>query len=79
MTGNQLQITVRHEEETQHKDKEGYRSEFRYRPLSRTLKLPAAVDPGEVKASYTDGILEIRVPVPDQGSPETRKVPIFRT
>lgn len=79
VTGNQLQITVRHEEKTQHKDKEGYRSEFRYGTLSRTLTLPAAVDPGGVKASYTDGILEIRVPVPDQGSPETRKVSIVRT
>jgi HSP20 family molecular chaperone IbpA len=32
-----------------------------------------------VKASYTDGVLEIRVPGPEQGSPETQKVPIART
>lgn len=79
VTGNQLQITVRHEEKTQHKDKKGYRSEFRYGTLSRTLTLPASLDPEEVKASYTDGILEIRVPSPEQGTPETRKVPIART
>lgn len=75
VTGNQLQITVRHEEKTQPEDIKGYRSEFRYGTLSRTLTLPAAVDPGEVKASYTDGVLEIRVPVPEQGSPETQKAP----
>ncbi len=79
VTGNQLQITVRHEEKTQHKDMEGYRSEFRYGTLSRTLTLPATVDPGEVKASYTDGILEIRVPAPERETRETRKVPIVRT
>jgi HSP20 family protein len=78
VTGNQLELTVRHEEKTEHKDKEGYRSEFRYGTFSRTVTLPAAVDPGEVKASYTDGILEIRVPLPEQGSPENRKIHISR-
>jgi HSP20 family protein len=78
VTGSHLELTVRHEEKTEHKDKEGYRSEFRYGTFSRTVTLPAAVDPGEVKASYTDGILEIRVPLPEQGSPENRKIPISR-
>jgi len=78
VTGNQLELTVRHEEKTEHKDKEGYRSEFRYGTFSRTVTLPAAVDPGEVKASYADGILEIRVPLPEQGSPENRKIHISR-
>lgn len=78
VTGNQLELTVRHEEKTEHKDKEGYRSEFRYGTFSRTVTLPVAVDPGEVKASYTDGILEIRVPLPEQGSPQNRKIPISR-
>ncbi|MGY4541331.1 HSP20 family molecular chaperone IbpA [Arthrobacter sp. UYNi723] len=59
-------------------DKEGYRSEFPYGTFSRTVSLLSAIDPGEVKASYTDGILEIRVPLPEQGTPENRKVPISR-
>ncbi|MET3922455.1 Hsp20/alpha crystallin family protein [Arthrobacter sp. UYEF20] len=78
LTGNELQITVRHEEKTEHKDKEGYRSEFRHGTFSRTVSLPAAVDPGDVTASYTDGILEIRVPVPEQGPREGRKVLVTR-
>ncbi|GAC1367962.1 MAG: hypothetical protein NVS2B15_08800 [Pseudarthrobacter sp.] len=46
VTGNQLELTVRHEEKTEHKDKEGYRSECRYGTFSRTVTLPTAVDPG---------------------------------
>jgi HSP20 family protein len=44
-------LTVHHEEKTEHKDKAGYRSEFRHGAFSRTVTLPAPVDPGEVKAS----------------------------
>ena len=29
LAGNQLEISVRHEEKAEHKDKDGYRSEFR--------------------------------------------------
>ncbi len=40
-----------------------YRSEFRYGQFTRTLPLPAGAGPEDVKASYDDGILEIRLPM----------------
>lgn len=76
--GSQLQIKVQHEEKAEHKDKTGYRSEFRYGNFSRTLTLPAAVPEEDVKASYTDGILEIRIPVPEEVTGGPRKVPVSR-
>ena len=63
LAGNQLQITVRREEKSEHKDREGYRSEFRFGTFSRTVSLPAPVNQEDISASYTDGVLEVRVPL----------------
>ncbi|WP_258803693.1 Hsp20/alpha crystallin family protein [Pseudarthrobacter sp. NS4] len=78
MTGDQLRITVRHEEKSEHTGKEGYRSEFRYGTFSRAVTLPGAADQSDVKATYIDGILEVRVPLPEQEDTGKRKIPIVR-
>jgi HSP20 family protein len=79
LTGDELRIDVRHEEKSEHKDKRGYRSEFRYGTFSRTVNLPAAVDEKDIRASYTDGILEVRIPVPEQSEKQSRKIPVSRS
>src|SRR5579864_1168575 len=58
-----LHISAHREEKSETKSKDGYRSEFRYGSFARTLQLPAGMDEDTVKATYTDGVLEIRVPV----------------
>jgi HSP20 family molecular chaperone IbpA len=59
----------RHEEEhTRH------RTEFRYGLLQRSIRLPAYADADKTKASYTDGILTVTVPL--TAPPAGRKVPI---
>ena len=75
---DQLQIVVRREEKSEHKSKAGYRSEFRYGTFSRTVTLPAGVQQDDVRASYNDGVLEVRIPVPEESAPSTRKVPVVR-
>lgn len=79
LTGDELHINVRHEEKSEHKDKRGYRSEFRYGTFSRSVTLPAAVDEKDIRASYADGILEVRIPVPEQQESQPRKIPIARS
>ncbi|WP_258805752.1 Hsp20/alpha crystallin family protein [Pseudarthrobacter sp. NS4] len=76
LTGDELRIDVRHEEKSEHKDKSGYRSEFRYGTFSRTVALPGAVKEEDIRASYTDGILEVRIPVSEQQERPSRKIPI---
>jgi HSP20 family protein len=80
LVGNELRIHVRHEEKTEHKGKEGYRSEFRYGTFSRTVSLPGPVSQDDIRATYDDGILEVRIPVPEEtAGTSSRKIPISRT
>lgn len=46
-----------------------YRHELDWSPLSRRIALPGIVDDAEVQAQLTDGILRVRVPVPEQAKP----------
>jgi len=47
-----------------------------YGSFSRTLPLPAEVKPDEARASYQNGILEIRMPKTEKGRKMAHNVPI---
>ena len=64
-----LHIRAEREERAEQKEKDSYRTEFRYGSFSRTLPLPEGVTGDDVTATYKDGVLEVRVPVPAQPSP----------
>ena len=51
-----------------------YRFERRFGSFSRTIGLPAGVGEGDVKADYSDGVLEVRVAKPK--APEPRRIQI---
>jgi HSP20 family protein len=78
VTDNVLTIDARREEKAEHKDKDGYRSEFRYGTFSRSVSLPPGARQEDVQASYTDGVLEVRIPVPEQPEPSSRRIPVSR-
>jgi HSP20 family protein len=44
--------------------------------MSRTLPLPEGVSESDIAATYKDGILEIRVPVPERTQAEPTKIEI---
>ena len=68
------------EERTEDKRPEGYRSEFHYGSLTRSIRLPEGATEADVKATYKDGILEVRVPAPKPAAPATgTKIPISRS
>jgi HSP20 family protein len=72
-----LHIQAERTETTEHKEKGGYRTEFRYGSFARDIPLPSGSQDADVKASYRDGVLEVRVPVVEK--PETRaKIPVSR-
>lgn len=74
-------VTIRaHREETsEHKNKRGYRSEFRYGELVRQIALPEGASVDDIHAQYTDGILEVRLPCPESQEPVKTKVPVSRS
>lgn len=75
-----LQIRAERQEQNEQKDKDGYRSEFRYGSFFRTLPLPQDVKEEDIKASYKDGVLEVRAPLPERALAESKgtKLPISR-
>ncbi len=72
-----LRIRAERRERKEEKDKGRYRSEFRYGSFTRTVPLAADVDEADVKATYKDGILEVRLPI-DRQKVEAKKIPVQR-
>jgi HSP20 family protein len=70
-----LRIHGERREESQHDDEAGFRSELRYGAFTRVLPLPAGASESDVKATYEDGFLEVRIPV-DAETAAARKVPV---
>jgi len=73
-----LHIRAHREEKSEHKEKESYRSEFRYGSFDRTIPLPRGSTLDAVKASYSDGVLEVRVPMAKEEKVTRTRVPITR-
>jgi len=69
-------LTISGERKTEHENKdEGYyRLERAFGGFSRSLTLPDGVDPTAVQAHFDRGVLEVRIPKPEQKKP--RKVQI---
>ena len=69
-------LTISGERKSEHEDrKEGYyRVERAYGAFHRQLTLPEGIDPDAVQASFDKGVLEVRIPKPEERKP--RKVQI---
>jgi HSP20 family protein len=69
-------LTISGERKTEHEErKDGYvRVERASGSFSRSLVLPDGVDPDSVKAQFNSGVLEVRIPKPEQ--PKPRRVAI---
>lgn len=79
VVNDELVIQAHKTESHQHKGRHEYRSEFRYGTLTRMIPVPKGVDGAGITASYKDGVLEVRVPLPETTSLESaHRVPIQR-
>ena len=73
-----LHIRAERRSETTTDDKSGYRSEFQYGSFERFMQMPPGATESDVTATYTDGILEVRVPI-DTTEAQSRRVPVVRS
>jgi HSP20 family protein len=48
------------------KEENYYRKERSYGKFQRSFRLPADVDPDKIKAEFKDGVLQVKVPKPEQ-------------
>src|ERR687888_80295 len=67
---NILTVTGERERVSEHSNDRFYRFERRFGQFSRSVTLPAGVKEDEIKADYKDGVLEIRVPKPEEQKPK---------
>jgi HSP20 family protein len=64
-------LTISGERAAEHesKDEGYYRLERAFGAFSRTLQLPKGIDPEAVSASFDRGVLEVRIPKPEERKP----------
>ncbi|MFI5047693.1 MAG: Hsp20/alpha crystallin family protein [Acidimicrobiia bacterium] len=77
VSDNTLLLSAERRQESKTEEKGRFRSEFSYGSFSRRVPLPVGATADDVKATYKDGILEVRIPV-NRSEAEARKVPIQR-
>lgn len=73
-------LTIKAERREEKKEEhEGHTmSEFRYGSFVRTLRVPREASLDQVVATYQDGILVIKVPLPKAPEPTVTRVPVTR-
>jgi HSP20 family protein len=75
-----LHIVAERQTEETDEDRHFHRRELRYGSFARTVALPEGADGSAIKASAKDGILEVRVPMPEPTPAEpSHQVPIEHT
>ena len=65
-----LTVSGERERTSEHPGDRFYRFERRFGAFSRSVTLPNGVQDDEIKASYADGVLEVRVPKPEEPKPK---------
>ena len=67
---NVLTVSGQREREEKQTGERFYRYERRFGSFQRSVALPAGVNEADIKATYTNGVLEIRVPKPEEQKPK---------
>lgn len=64
-----LTVTATRERQAEEAGERFYRFERRSGTFSRAVGLPSGVDESRIRATYADGVLEVRVPKPVEAQP----------
>ena len=64
-----LTVSGERQKATEERGDRFYRFERRYGSFARAVGLPAGVDDAKIAASYVNGVLEVRVPKPEEAKP----------
>jgi HSP20 family protein len=64
-----LSISGERKAEHEQRERGWYRIERSFGSFSRSLTLPEGVDPDGIQAEFRDGVLEVRIPKPEERKP----------
>ncbi len=70
LTGDKLRISGERTREKEEKGKTFHRMERAYGRFERILTIPAEIDASKVKASYKEGLLEVKLPKTERVKPK---------
>ena len=76
ITDNRLIIRGEKKKEAETKDENYYRCERSYGSFTRTIDLPAGVETEKARASFKNGVLEIRVPKSEAAKKKEKKIKV---
>jgi HSP20 family protein len=76
ISDSELTLKGEKKKEEEIKEENFYRRERSYGAFLRTVELPTDVQADKVKASFKDGVLEVRVPKSEEAKTKTIKVQI---
>jgi HSP20 family protein len=67
---NVLTVSGERERTQEHSNDRFYRFERRYGSFSRSVTLPTGVNEDSIQADYSGGVLEVRIPKPEEQKPK---------
>ena len=76
LEGSDLIVRGERKAESEVREEDYYRMERSYGGFYRRLPLPFEVEAGQVKASFTDGVLEVTIPKPAAAAPAAQTIPV---
>jgi len=76
VTSDAITLKGERKHEQEEKGRNYYRRELRYGTFARTLPLGTEVKSGDAKATYKDGVLEVKIPKSERVKPASVKVQI---
>src|SRR3954454_4895959 len=64
-------LTLSGERQAEHEDRQRgyYRLERQFGKFRRALSLPEGIDAGAIEANFSEGVLEVRIPKPEERKP----------
>jgi HSP20 family protein len=71
---NILTVSGKRERTSEHSNDRFYRFERRFGVFSRSVTLPQGVQEDVIRANYANGVLEVRVPKPEEPKPKRIQV-----
>ena len=76
LTDNMVTISGEKKQEEKVEKKDYYRLERSYGSFTRSFRLPKEVQTDKAKATFKDGVLEVKVPKTEEAKKKEKKIPV---